>query len=459
MGRLFSRLRKIAVVAACVLAAAVAAPGAWAKPAVSGVRVGENNNVTRFVLELSEQITYRIFTLADPYRVVIDLPEADWPAQGLKRPAGYIKGLRYASARPGTGRIVLDATGPVAVRQAFTIPPRDGAGWRFVLDLEQTSQAKFMQEQGAPPDLEAGQLATASAPAAPPQLAPASGTLQLPVQAAASPAPAPASSRRRGKEPREAPDPQDVPQAAAEQPMAQPRGRNGKDRPVVVIDAGHGGVDPGAIGVSGEFEKNITLAAARELKAQLDRTGRYKVVLTRDRDVFIRLRDRVAISRAAGADLFMSLHADAVSNPNTRGLSIYTLSQNASDAEAQALADKENKADLIAGLDLSHESAEVANILIDLAQRESMNHSAIFAGYVVDEMGRLLKLLDNTHRFAGFAVLKAPDVPSVLVEMGYLSNDQEEQLLRQSAYRAKLATALVHSIDRYFASTQKMRRP
>ncbi|EME67768.1 N-acetylmuramoyl-L-alanine amidase, partial [Paramagnetospirillum caucaseum] len=226
-----------------------------------------------------------------------------------------------------------------------------------------------------------------------------------------------------------------------------------------VIDPGHGGVDPGATGVSGTYEKHITLAMARELKTMLERNGRYRVHLTRDRDVFIRLRERIAIARAQGADLFLSLHADAVQNPQIRGLSVYTLSRTASDSEAQALAEKENKADLIAGIDLTHESVDVANILIDLAQRETMNRSAGFAAELVDEVGQEMDLLGNTHRFAGFAVLKAPDVPAVLVEMGYLSNESEEKLLRQPQYRARLAKSVVKAVERFFPPNLKAKRP
>ena len=247
-----------------------------------------------------------------------------------------------------------------------------------------------------------------------------------------------------------------LPAAAPDRPPRTPRA-DGKV--VVVVDPGHGGVDPGALGISGIYEKNLTLAMARELKTQLERSGRYKVHLTRDRDVFIRLRERVAIARQYNADLFISLHADSVPNSQLRGLSVYTLSQTASDGEAQSLADKENKADLIAGIDLSHESADVANILIDLAQRETMNRSAGFASSVVDEVGRESSLLGNTHRFAGFAVLKAPDVPSILVELGYLSNEAEERQLRQSDYRAKLSKAIARAVDRHFLDGQKARRP
>jgi N-acetylmuramoyl-L-alanine amidase len=220
--------------------------------------------------------------------------------------------------------------------------------------------------------------------------------------------------------------------------------------PLIMIDPGHGGADPGTIGVSGLYEKTLTLMMARELKRQLEATRRYRVQLTRDDDIFIPLRDRIAIARAARADLFISLHADSHDDPTHRGATVYTLSETASDAEAAALAAKENKADLIAGVDLSNENEVVTSILIDLAQRETKNQSARLAEYVVQEMARNTLLNRNTHRFAGFAVLKAPDVPSILIELGYLSNAKDEKLLRTSAYRRKLGTALVRALDDYF---------
>ena len=246
--------------------------------------------------------------------------------------------------------------------------------------------------------------------------------------------------------------------AANAPPVERKQSHAGK--PIVVIDPGHGGVDPGATSLSGAYEKNIVLALAREVKAQLDKSGKVKCVLTRDRDFFIPLRERVAIGRAAHADLFMSLHADTVTDPDIRGLSVYTLSQHSSDAEAQQLADKENKADIVAGIDLSNESPEVTNILIDLVQRESMNLSAVFASDVIAEVQSTTHnvLETNTHRFAGFAVLKAPDVPSVLVETGYLSNKDDEQMLRRPEYRTKLAMTLAHAIERYFGKMQKAKR-
>jgi N-acetylmuramoyl-L-alanine amidase len=224
------------------------------------------------------------------------------------------------------------------------------------------------------------------------------------------------------------------------------------DRPG--IDAGHGGVDPGAIGHDGVYEKSIVLAAAKALKAALEETGRYKAVLTRTDDSFIRLRERIAIARRVDADLFVSLHADSIKDSSLRGLSVYTLSENASDNEAEALATSENKADIVAGIDLSQQEPEVTNILIDLAQRRTMNYSARLAGYVVHELERETKLLTRPHRFAGFAVLKAPDVPSVLVELGFLSNREDSRRLNDPAYRRKVATGLTRAIDRYFQGVQ-----
>jgi N-acetylmuramoyl-L-alanine amidase len=223
----------------------------------------------------------------------------------------------------------------------------------------------------------------------------------------------------------------------------------------IVVDPGHGGADPGTVGARGTAEKHVVLALARELRAVLEATGRYKVVLTRQRDLFVRLRHRVARARDADAELFVSLHADSMANRSVRGASVYTLSERASDREAALLAEKENKADLIAGVDLTGESSEVTNILIDLAQRETMNQSARFGMLLIKELKREVRLLRNTHRFAGFAVLKAPDVPSVLIEAGFLSNRRDETALGQKAYRLKLAQATTRAIDAYFKNVEE----
>jgi N-acetylmuramoyl-L-alanine amidase len=235
----------------------------------------------------------------------------------------------------------------------------------------------------------------------------------------------------------------------------QPAGR-GKPpvrlNPTVVIDPGHGGVDPGAISPNGVYEKNIVLAIASEFAYQLAATRRFRVVLTRSTDEFIPLRDRVGRARAWKADLFMSIHADALPNSELRGLSVFTLSGEASDREAAALAIRENKADLVGGVDLSRQTREVGNILLDLARRQTNNLSIALARKVVVQLGRDAVLLDHPQRSADFAVLTAPDIPSALVELGCLSNPTEERLLQQRAYQQKLARGLVRSIEAYFAA-------
>lgn len=417
---------------------AAAANAAGSKVTISGVRAGNHGGTTRFVLDLNRSVNVRVFTLANPYRVVIDLPEVDWMAQdaAITRPIGFITGFHHVMVQPGNARIIIDLGGPAGVKSAFVIAPRDGANWRFVLDLQPVSHAVFMAHQGQPPEAVAEPVSITT-PVPPPPAA---------MQPLLVPEPKPAVLM---------PTPQKV---SLPLPSALER-HSSNHRTVVAIDPGHGGVDPGAISVSGMYEKTLTLTMARQVKQMLERYGRYEVVLTRDKDVFVPLRERVARARAAKAELFISLHANIVSDSNVHGLSVYTLSEKASDKEAQALADSENKADTIAGLDLSHESPEVSNILIDLAQRETMNLSAGFASDMVEEISRHAKLLRNTHRFAGFAVLKAPDVPSVLIELGYLSNQREERMLRTVEYRAKIAGALARSIDRYFLNVQKAQRP
>src|SRR5262245_49004648 len=222
---------------------------------------------------------------------------------------------------------------------------------------------------------------------------------------------------------------------------------------VIVLDPGHGGPDPGTIGASGYYEKNVVMVAAREMARQLNGTGRYKVVLTRAGDRYIALRDRVARARLAKAELFVSVHAGSHPSRWTRGASVYTLSEGASDREAAALAAKENKSDIVAGVDFRGKPPDITSILIDLSQRETINLSRAFAGILVDALGHNgIGLLARTHRHAGFAVLTAPDTPAVLLEMGYLSNRQDERLLVQPAHVRRLADAVVDAADRYFAT-------
>lgn len=439
------------------LAALVCAPGpsaraALGEPAVVDVRLGVHPDKTRFVMELSEAVDFKVFTLPDPYRVVIDFPILSWASAPAAAGGGIVSGWRHGRFDERTMRLVLDATGPVRVREAFVIPPRDGRQARFVLDLEAASHADFAREMNRPHGTRGGEPVAASLPPVP---------LPPPVPAAAPPpVPAPPSipeavAQEVAFSPPAPPAAEAPPEVLAGIPFPPPlpplRLRGESALPMIVIDAGHGGADPGAVAVTGEFEKAITLSVARELRRQLLATGRYRVALTRSDDTFIRLRDRVAEARAQKADLFVSLHADSIDSSKFRGLSVYTLSDTASDREAAMLAARENRVDAIGGIDLAVESDEVASILIDLAQRDTMNHSRRFANLLVAEMKQVVPLVPRPHRSAGFAVLTAPDIPSVLVELGYLSSPQDARLLSQAEHQKRVARGIVRGIDGFFS--------
>lgn len=222
--------------------------------------------------------------------------------------------------------------------------------------------------------------------------------------------------------------------------------------PLVMLDPGHGGKDPGAIGVSGTFEKHISIMTALELRRQLEATGRYRVALTRSRDVFIPLEQRVAIAQRQGAALFVSMHADAIADHAIRGASVYTLAAHASDAQTAALANSENSADRFGIPHFKAPSPEVASILASLVRRETRADSAVLQHQVVASLGQKVPLLTNPARHAGFVVLQSVEVPSVLVEMGFMSNRADEAALRQPAHRALVATALKGAVERYFAA-------
>jgi N-acetylmuramoyl-L-alanine amidase len=368
-------------------------------PIVMSVRIGEHPDRTRLVIELSDPVKIRTFTLSNPDRVVIDLPEVTWHLGAPPRPSGYgaVKSYRYGLFRPGNSRIVLDLTQPVSVGDALVIPPSAGYGYRVVIDLFPVAQDKFIARAGWPADLKAREAAA---------------------------------------------------ERQAERPRAPVRVGTKK---IIVIDPGHGGIDSGTNGVNGMEEKNLVLAEGLRLKKALLEQGRYIVHMTRDSDVFIPLKERVAIARSDHADLFISLHADSNPDSDVTGLSIYTLSNSGSDKEAAALARKENQSDVIAGVDLSGENAQVAPILIDLAQRDTINKSVHFATIALAALSHVTDILPRSpHRSAGFAVLKAPDIPAVLVELGYLSNRSDARQMNTAAWRARVAEALATAVDRQF---------
>jgi N-acetylmuramoyl-L-alanine amidase len=246
-----------------------------------------------------------------------------------------------------------------------------------------------------------------------------------------------------------------LPELAVAAPR-RPLRRQGGPLPLVMLDPGHGGKDPGAIGVSGTYEKNVALATARDLHRLLQRSGRYRVAQTRGRDVFVPLEKRVDLAQQHGAALFVSMHADALRDPRVRGASVYTLAEAASDPQTAALARHENAADRFGGPGVHATSPAVARILASLVRQETRIGSARMAHSVVDALRQELPMLTNPSRHADFVVLKAPDIPSVLVEMGFMSNRLDEMALRRPEHRALVAKALLHAIDAYFSARPGM---
>lgn len=346
----------------------------------------------------------RAYVLGGPYRVIVDLPRVDWQLGKDARVSGQtVTAWRFGGINRDVMRIVFDVDRPVRIQKTFALPPKDKAqDWRLVIDLERISKDEFdrilREQRGTLPDY--------TAP---------------------------------GDEARE-PD------------------RARKDAPLIAIDPGHGGIDPGATGRSGTLEKEIVLQVAKELREKIAAGAHYRVMMTRGADYYIALRQRFEIARSAGADVFISLHADSNPLRAARGLSIYTLSNRASDEEAGALARRENRSDVVAGIDMTNNSPLVAGILIDLAQRQSLHRAHKLAASLKQTLQGKAELAPNPVRSAGFAVLKAPDIPSVLIELGHLSNVKEEQQMRDPAYRKRLAEAMLRGIDHYFATNRGFRR-
>ncbi len=355
-------------------------------------RLAGDASRTRLVIDLNRKIEARAYTIADPNRVVIDLPEVsfDLPVGAGKQSRGLISAFRYGQFAQGKARIVIDLREPVRIDKTFVLAAVDDQPARLVIDLVRTDKASFLKNALVP---------------------------ERPQTAA--------------------------PKALPKQPLDA--------RPVIVLDPGHGGPDVGAQAKTGDEEKEVVLEVAKKLREQLLRTGRYRVVMTRDDDYFVPLDERVAIARANAAALFISIHADSLSKGTgeASGATIYTLSERASDSEAQLLADKENDSDKLAGY-LSQQPDDIANILFDLAQRNTKNHSALFARTLVGSLKNAARLHKSPLRSAGFVVLKSPDVPSVLVELGYLSSPDDLKQMTSEAWREKVTVAVVEAIDKFF---------
>jgi N-acetylmuramoyl-L-alanine amidase len=384
-------------------ASAAERPAAPQKPADSvpvatDARLGGDESRTRFVMDLNGKIGLRAFTLADPYRVVVDIPQVTFqlPPKTGESGRGLVKAFRFGLVMQGGSRLVFDLSKPARVDKAFVVGETDGAPARLVLDLVATDREAFLRKMAADNKLMRA----------------------------------------------------DVPRANSPGPTS------GDPRPLVVLDPGHGGIDTGTKGPAGEEEKDIVLNFARRLHDRIEKAGKYRVLMTRTDDTFIPLGDRVRIARDAGAALFVSIHADALPHGegDAQGASVYTLSETATDTEAARLAEKENRADVIAGVDLKSEPEDVAGILIDLAERETKSFSVQFAHRLVGEMKSVTRLHKIPLKSAGFRVLRAPDVPSVLVELGYVSNRQDLQSLLSETWRNRTADSIAQAIDTYFAA-------
>jgi N-acetylmuramoyl-L-alanine amidase len=368
-------------------------------PVASEVRLGGDETQTRMVVDFSQKIELRAFTLANPYRVIIDLPQVVFrlPPKTGESGRGLVKAFRYGLMMTGGSRIVIDLTRPARVEKSFMLDAANEQPARLVLDLAAIDREAFMR------------------------------TIAL---------------ENKEREP------------AAAKPQPKLEAPPNDARPIIVLDPGHGGIDNGTKAASGEMEKTIVLEFALLLRDKIEKAGKYHVVMTRSDDTFVALADRVQFARAQQGALFISVHADALprGEGDAQGASVYTLSETASDSEAARLAETENRADVIAGVDLTFEPNDVADILIDLAQRETKTYSVQFARGLIESMRTATRMHKNTLKSAGFRVLKAPDIPSVLIELGYVSNRQDIKSLTSADWREHTADSIAHAIDRFFTT-------
>lgn len=361
------------------------------------LRIAGDELRTRMVVNFDSEPHFSSFMMSAPYRLVVEMPETGFGFdENALTARGLVNQVRYGKISDGKSRMIFTLNGPFKVEKMHALKNENSLGYRLVIDVVAVSDREFAE------------------------------AIALQSDAVTSV------------------EKHDINRA--------PEAKNSDF--VVVIDAGHGGIDSGASGVSGTLEKNVTLKFAQTLRDLLQQEKNFKVVMTREDDSFLRLGERVRIARQHEADLFISIHADSIRQSYIRGATVYTISDQASDAVARAMAERENKSDSLAGYEID-EAPEVADILLDLTRRETHIFSLGFADHVIDSLKDEIFLINNPHRFAGFQVLKAPDVPSVLLELGYLSNKQDEKLITDPAWREKMAKRLVVAI-KLFAEKKKL---
>lgn len=389
---------------------------------IRNIRFGQHGSSTRAVMDIDKEADFRAMAQDNPPRIVIDTPMLSGkPAIKRSTLPPMVSDIRMEPLAGSYSRITLLLEHKAIIRSAFVMPAEGKQSARLVVDISAAEDKLFESQLGKP----YGTL-TVSETGKPAKLPFASvgGTKLDPIGTKGT--------------------------ASVEKPKAP------EDLPLVVIDAGHGGFDPGAT-QSGVREKDVTLAVARNLRTALLATGKFRVKLTREKDEFIRLPERVRIARRAGADLFVSIHADSAPDAGTaaRGASFYTISETASDTMAANLAARENQVDMLAGVDLPSDDKDVAGILIDLATRETVNQSRYVADTLVRNFRRdKLPLLEGAHKQAGFVVLKAPDIPSVLIELGFLSNPVEAKKLSDDKYRQDMAKTIAAGVEAWFKTNK-----
>jgi N-acetylmuramoyl-L-alanine amidase len=403
--------------------------GAVAKaPAALGVRIWPAADYTRVTLEFDSPLKYNHFIVENPDRLVVDIEGVEFNSvlDSLARKVAtddpYIKLLRAGRFKPGVVRLVMELKTKVNP-QVFELKPVGEYGHRLVLDVYPVN----------PPDPMMALLEGRKDAVEPLKMDPDVAALEK--------KPDDLAARK--------------PEKAIEAPEVHTSKKTGKpivDRLVTItLDPGHGGEDPGAIGKGGSQEKNVTLEVAKRLKARIDAEPNMRAVLTRDSDFFVPLQMRVQKARRVQSDLFLSIHADAWIKPDARGSSVFVLSERgASSTQARLLAQKENEADLIGGVNISAKDPFLARTLLDLSQTATINDSLKLGKYLLGELGAINTLHKNNVEQAGFAVLKAPDIPSALIETAFISNPEEERRLNDDAYQEKLAEAIVRGIRVYF---------
>ncbi|MEO1066904.1 MAG: N-acetylmuramoyl-L-alanine amidase [Pseudomonadota bacterium] len=381
---------------------------------VRAIHVAGDDQSVRLVLDMEKSVGFKTRHVKDPARFILDLSSTDFAIDGntARGEPGFLKKLRYGRLNAGVSRLIIEANGPFLVQQTFAVPSKDGKQIRLVIDFKTVNADTFETAIARQAELERKSLL--------------------------------AEERKK----------QTVAKTAkGDSAATKPR------RKTIVIDPGHGGIDGGATGKGGAREKDVVLKFAKTLAHALSAGGKFDVRLTRDDDVFVSLSKRVRFARDKKADLFVSIHADSFPQDRTvRGATVYTLSDRASNAMAAAIARQENKADLIAGYSVDEAPSDVVNILLDLTRRETTNLSLLFAKHVIREMKPKIRFFKRPHQTGAFTVLKVPDIPSALIELGYLSNASDEEQLTSPEWRERTALQIASTISSYFNTTASGQR-